>query len=677
MGIAGVMIAHQVAAKAVRDAAFLGAWPSTALPAMVIATAILVVISVPVYSRLLGRFGPGLIVPAGFLLSALAHVLEWRLLSGHPWVAVWIYLHVAGLGALLLSGFWSLISELFEPQTAKAAYGRIAAVGTLGGLLGGLSAERIAAMLPQDSVLLFLSALHVMCAAAMRFLARRSATTPFPPRQAAATSRLFEFDALRPSPHLKILAVMVVLSTTGAAIIDYLFKSGAKIQFSTNEELLRFFAFFYAGVQIVTFLVQTRVGQAVRKLGLGRTISSLPAGFGTASIVAFLFQSFPVFAVVRGVEAVLRGSFFRSGYELLFVPMDPVEKHRTKTFLDVTCDRAGDAIGAGIVQVLLLTGTAALPTQLLAFVIGLSALGIWLGRRLDVLYLGVVERSLVQHAEQAPLVVGSETGWSIVEIRPPLRASRSSTIVAVPQPPRREDDWRLRSLADLRSGDRKRVDEALGRLTNPDALQVVQIIRLLAWDDMVTGARRVLEQVASSHIGLLVDELLNQNTDFAIRRRIPRILGTLSSERALDGLVRGLDDSRFEVRYQCGRAIDRMLRKNEGLSVDHSRILNVIERELSVSPQVWQGHRLIDRVERDDEAIVAESRSDRPQQNLEHVFSLLAAVLPREALQVAYHGISADTPGLRALALEYLDRVLPPAIRSRLEVLLETPIAEK
>ena len=177
--------------------------------------------------------------------------------------------------------------------------------------------------------------------------------------------------------------------------------------------------------------------------------------------------------------------------------------------------------------------------------------------------------------------------------------------------------------------------------------------------------------------GLLVDELLNQNTDFAIRRRIPRILGTLSSERALDGVVRGLDDSRFEVRYQCGRAIDRILRRNDALSVDHARILSVIERELSVSPQVWQGHRLIDRVERDDEAIVPESRPDQTQQNLEHVFSLLSAVLPREPLQVAYHGILADTPGVRALALEYLDRVLPPAVRSKLEVLLETPIAEK
>ena len=57
-------------------------------------------------------------------------------------MAVAVYLHVAGFGALLLSGFWSLVSELFDPQTAKASFGRIAAAGTLGGLVGGLATAR-------------------------------------------------------------------------------------------------------------------------------------------------------------------------------------------------------------------------------------------------------------------------------------------------------------------------------------------------------------------------------------------------------------------------------------------------------------------------------------------------------------------------------------------------------
>src|SRR6187401_2607365 len=96
MPIAGLMIAHQVAAKAIRDATFLSAMPASRLPAAVAATALLVVASVPFYSRLLERYGPRLVVAVGFLLSAFVHLVEWRWSSEANWVAVLLYVHVAG-----------------------------------------------------------------------------------------------------------------------------------------------------------------------------------------------------------------------------------------------------------------------------------------------------------------------------------------------------------------------------------------------------------------------------------------------------------------------------------------------------------------------------------------------------------------------------------------------------
>jgi hypothetical protein len=370
---------------------------------------------------------------------------------------------------------------------------------------------------------------------------------------------------------------------------------------------------------------------------------------------------------------VLRASTFRSGYELLFVPMDPAEKRRTKTFLDVTCDRTGDALGAGVVQVLLLAGTAAvlMRVQLLAITIVLAAAGIWLGRRLDVLYLGVIERRLVTHADRAPIVVASEMGWTVLEMATPLKGPPAAPGAAAPPiTPAPPEDPTLRALAALRSGDRRRVEDALDRLVKPDATLITQVIQLLAWDDVVARARKALESAAASHVGLLVDALADPDTDFAIRRRLPRVLGTLSSDRALRGLLQGLDDARFEVRYQCSHAIDRMLTRNPGLAVDPVRVMAVVERELSVSPQVWQGYRLIDRPEGDAVPATQDAQAERAQENVTHVFALLAAVLPREPLQVAFRGIRSDDASLRGLALEYLDGVLPPAIRTKLYALL-------
>lgn len=677
MAVAGAMIAHQVASKAVRDATFLGAWPATALPAIVITTAIFVVLAVPLYAKFLARFGPNVVVPTGFLVSAAGHAIEWMLPSG-PGLAIAIYLHVAGFGALLLSGFWSFTSELFDPQTARWGYGRIAAAGTVGGLAGGLMTAQLAsASNPILSPLLLLAVLHVLCAVGLIFMGTLARGDAEPALDRPDVSGVFTFGGLRRLPHLKTLALLIIMSTAAAAIADYLLKSEAAQpgRYDTDAELLRFFAIFYSAVQVATVLFQSAIGPTVRRLGLGRTIAALPGGFGAASALALLYPTFSMFTIVRGVESVLRGSLFRSGYELIFVPMDPDEKRRTKTFLDVTCDRAGDAIGASIVQVLLFTSVQFQKAELLAVAIALSGAAVYLARRLDVLYVGVVARRLVKHGDPTPIVMGSEAGWTAINL--PIR---TATVATAAPPPRtvapalvmpRVEDPRLKSLAELRSGDRRRVEAALQRLSSPDSLEIAQVIQLLAWDDVVASARRVLETNAVAHIGQMNDALVNEHTDFAIRRRIPRILGTLADERALFGLMRGLEDSRFEVRYQCARAIDRIIVRGEGLAVDRSRILAAVERELSVSPEVWHGHRLIDGVEREEGDDRALAESDRAQRNLEHVFKLLATVLPREPLQVAFRSIQSDDRRMRSLAAEYLDGVLPAGIRARLWALIE------
>jgi AAA family ATP:ADP antiporter len=669
MPVAGLMIAHQVAGKAVRDATFLDAWPVSRLPLMVMATAVLVIAAVPVYSWLLERLGPRVVVAVGFVLSAAGHFVEWRLSDGSGALAVVVYLHIAGLSVLLLSGFWSVLSELFDPGTAKVSYGRIAAAGTVGGLAGGLAAAQIARTMPGANALLMLAILHGLCGVGVALLGTLRPGPVSAPRLASSRGRLFEAGLLSTAPHLGTLGLIVTLGTAAAAVADYLLKEHAVARIQTSAGLLEFFATFYLIVQVATFLTQFAVGPVVRRIGLGRTISTLPAGVGTMGVLGLLYGSFPVFAAVRAIESILRGSFFRSAYELIFVPMAPAEKHRTKTFLDVTCDRIGDAVGAGVVQTLLLFGTTYLTTELLGVIIAMAGWSLYLANRLDALYLGVVERRLTAHGDAAAVVVGSETGWTVLDLVPPDRPARTATTEATPKSPV-IDDAVLQRLLDLRSGHRARVERALARMDRPESLEIAQIVQLLAWDDLVASARTVLERSAAAHVGLLTDTLLDPDADFAIRRRLPRILGTLSDARALEGLVSGLDDTRFEVRYQCSRAIRRMLSKQTGRNVDSARILAVVERELSVPPQVWHGHRLIDSVEREEDSVI-ETGSAQEQRNLEHVFSLLATVLPPEPLNVALHGIRSTEPGLRGVAIEYLESVLPPAIWARLWVLLE------
>ena len=672
MAVAGIMLAHQTASKAVRQAVFLSGPGVDKLPLMVILTAAAVVLAVPAWARLLARFGPRTMVPAGFLVSAVAHLVEWMLPAHETAVAAAVYLHVSGFGALLLSGFWSLVSELFDTNEAKSSYGLIAAAGTLGGLAGGGALLVVSV----DASLAMLAGLHVLCAGGVWVLAREARVSTLVDAAGSGT-HLFDRKLLTRAPYLATLALLVVLSAASAGIMDFLFNQGVAIAWADSRESLQnFFAIFYMVIGVLTFGAQTAASSVIRTFGIGRSISTLPVGLSTATLITLLVRTFPFILIARGIEAVLRGSWFRSGYELLFVPMAPDEKRHTKTFLDVTCDRAGDALGALVVQTSLVASASfpafvtLEPVPLLVVVLLMAAAGIVLSRRVDSLYIGVVANRLADQKDVNEIAVQSETGWTLLELPVELRAARAAAATAASSQSPAPMDPRLKRLADLRSGDRARVEAALGELTRPDPVEVTQLLQLLAWDDLAPRVRLTLERVAPAHIGLLGDTLTDREIDFAIRRRIPKILGNVASadaaSRALAALMSGLDDPRFEVRYQSARAINRLMMRTPGLSVDRDRILAIVQRELSVPLKVWQGHRLLDQGEPSEDGVLPPLQVGSTQRNIEHVFALLATILPRDPLQAAFRGIQSTDPELRALTLEYFEGVLPPPVLARL-----------
>ena len=398
------MIAHQVAGKAARDGFFLNEFPATDLPKIVVLSALLSVGLAFLFSRLLQWMGPGRIVPAAFALSGVLHLVEWHAesLAPRPTV-IFIYLHIVGLGAILLSGSWLLLSERFDPREAKRIFGRIAAAGTAGGVLGGLAAERVVAWYGTEILLFLLAALHLTCAALTTSLRVPAAQT----RPQEDEEEVSPVDAFRRTPLLWQLAALVFLGTCTAALLDYLFKLGATLSIGKGPALVRYFAIYYTGCQMMTFLVQTLLTRRVLEpVGIARTVASLPLAVGAGSAAALLIPVFPMTVAVRAFEVVLRGSLFRSGYELLYTPVPAGDKRSVKTMIDVGCDRMGDAVGAGAVQVMVWLGPALARPEILGLAIGLSAISASIALRIGSAYRGVLERGLVRRAELVPDLAG-------------------------------------------------------------------------------------------------------------------------------------------------------------------------------------------------------------------------------------------------------------------------------
>ena len=302
-------------------------------------------------SRMLVRSGPHRVLPVAFTVSSLLQFGEWLLL-GHSarLAACVIYLHMVAFGAVLISGFWSLMNESFEPRSAKELFGRIGGMGTLGGLCGGLLAERVAAWFGARDVVLLLAVLHLICAVMTWRAARFPGHRPYEESRPSSA-----IDAVQRYPFLLTLAGLVILASSGAALLDFVFKAQAANTIGRGAPLLRFFGVYYTTTSLLTFLTQTLarafVCETCGPRGHGRNTACLHrAGQPRRSIAPWIPGAQLRFALM---EILVRGSLYRTAYELFYAAISPADKRAVKSLIDVGADRTGDAVGSAGVSLML------------------------------------------------------------------------------------------------------------------------------------------------------------------------------------------------------------------------------------------------------------------------------------------------------------------------------------
>ncbi len=678
------MIAFQIAGKATRDALFLSSFSVAALPLMVIAAAAVSAAVSVALARLMAQNRPGRVVPRLFALSAFLLLAEWALaLQSRRPAAILLYLHFTGLGALLVSGFWAIVNERFDPRTARRTIGHITAGGSIGGLLGGLLPERVGAMLSLLAMLPILATLHLLAAALVvgvdygtprRTLAPESHLDSTPGEGALAI--------FRASPYLLSLALLVTLTSAAEGLLDYVFKARASAATITGEELLRLFAAFYTVTALLAISVQiTTLRKLLDRLGIARSAALLPAGVSVGAVGAFLIPGLIPVLVARGAEVVLRSSLFRAAYELLFTPVSPREKRGTKLLIDVGAARIGDVIGGLLIAATIVVAGAATGKVLLGITIALSVGALLVARRLHLGYVEALEGTLQRRAGEIPDPVQDEGsallqtvgGFDLSGIRkrPQLAGQLAASPPPSAAPEQRAADTTSPSLREaIASGSKEAVQHALS--TGPLAPQDLEAaIELLAWDEVAPAAIQSLKTAARGDIGIFVRHLLDSTEDFAIRRRLVTVIAAARSAEAFNALFDAMADRRFEVRYRSARALSYLAGEIPGLQIDRDRVLEVMMREMAVERGLWETRQLIDQPDDESSPIEAEVLRGRTNRSLEHLFTLLTLALPRETVRIAFHGLHTGDRYLRGTALEYLETVLPEAVWAKLRHFLE------
>ncbi|RPI53220.1 MAG: HEAT repeat domain-containing protein, partial [Acidobacteria bacterium] len=659
------MTGQFVAGKATRDALFLTSLSFQALPTMLIAASVCSILLVAAHARWAAKLAPSALIQILFGVSGVLFLCEWVVRFSAPAAtAVLLFLHTSAMGPLLTSGFWLIATERFDPRTAKRRFGQITGAGTLGGLLGALVSERVAATLGAPAMLLVLGSLQLLTVWLFSRFAAGAETGaehehPGPstalgadPELPASTARS-GLRTIAQAPHLRHLVVLVLLGSTSAALLDYLFKAKAVEAIGTGDQLLRFFALYYAATGLVTFILQmvsSRV--ALERFGLALTTSTPSIALLAGSIGGLVTPGFHSLMAARAGEAIFRGSWFRAGYELFYTPIPAAEKRAVKSIVDVGVDRAGDAFGGGLIRLAALLAPALQSPAILWMAIASSTVAILSASRLNHWYVRTLGTSLVS---QAPDLGRSATEGQLT--RSMLLKVRNSNRAAAHQAPDDTVDGRA-----LRSGSRERAIEVLSREEGLNAALVSDAIQLLA-GPLSDYALFALRKVAEERVGQLTDALLDPNQNDKVRRQLARVLAIGVSQRAVDALVLALDDERFDVRYQCARSLAMILARNPRVRIDRDRILEVVLREVAVGRPVWESRRQLEGIV--NESPLDEFVRERAGHSLAHIFSLLSLILPSQPLQIAFQSLQSANGRLRGTALEYLEGVLPAEIRQQ------------
>jgi AAA family ATP:ADP antiporter len=634
----GLLVGQQVAAKATRDALFLSSFPVTMLPAISALAACLSLVGVLMFSRAMTRASPPMVMRLALATSATVLLAQWRLAFAAPRLAALaVYLHVALFGATLLSGFWSVINETFDPHTARRVVGRIGAGATLGGVAGGLLTWRAADAIGVPAMLLVMAGLTAATLVALEAVHRSHPGRLEPAMGTAPPGAASALGLIAQHPYLRNMALLVTLCALTDAVLDYVLSAVVVRQISGGPALMSFFALFHTVVGVVALAVQSAAaGPALQKLGLGGTLAIPPALVAAGAVVTAWLPGVAASVGLRGLQAVLRNSLFRSAYELLYTPLPPDRKRSTKALLDVGADRVGTMAGGALVMAVLLVPVVSKVRALLLLAAGLAAASVLLARHLQKGYVAALADSLragTIRLDREPIVdqgtratLMSWDAGDALGVRDPQPEAAAPRSLPDPAP-------LLERAAALRSPDLARVRAALIH-DGPLAPELVPfVVPLLARDELFTAAVAALRTVADRCTGQLLDVLLDPSRDPALRRRVPRVLKAVPTQRAFDGLFLALRDDRFDVRYRVAQALIRLHRQDPSLSVPEGASFAAARREL---------------------------KAGRPSPRaVEHVIGLLSLGLPGEPLPVALRAWRSGESALRGTALEYLENVLP------------------
>jgi AAA family ATP:ADP antiporter len=417
--------------KSLRNASYLSRVGDENLPLAYFLTAVLMGFIVNFHSRIQVRLPRSRLITSSLLFFFVNIVLFWWLFEQQwNWVPVvfWVWANIFAI--VLVTQFWILVNDVFNPREAKRMIGFIGSGAQLGAILGGLLAGTLAKrapglLLPLAAAMLGLGFLVVSGIFRRQRKKAGGAVESAKDEKAPATKVGFRdaFQTTRQNRYLMILAGIMMVTLVVSTLIDWQFNSivNAEVSSGSNREdsLTSFFGYFNAGSMAFAFLFQLFLtSPLIRAFGIRLTLLLYPlvlfvgaGAIGTAALVG-LFPLVPAI-LIKASDKGLAYSLNQSVRELLYIPISPEQKYKSKIFIDMFLNRFAKGFGAVILWVLLFFvrkgspagGTEGAIQYISLIVLGLIIVWVFLNLRIGGEYADIVKAKIEKQYERGDRLV--------------------------------------------------------------------------------------------------------------------------------------------------------------------------------------------------------------------------------------------------------------------------------
>jgi AAA family ATP:ADP antiporter len=357
--------------KSVRNAKYIIEYKATWLPVAYLITAIFMGFVVAFHSKIQARIPRSLLIIASlvfFILSSF--VFGILFIKDLGWVPLVFFVWANVFVMVLMTQFWILVNDIFNPREAKRLIGFLVSGGILGGIMGGLLAGVLATHIP-DYLLYIAAGMLILNIGVVTSIFRWRQKTSIPPHREETDDLqksgkiekvgfLDCFKTVRKTYYLKLLAALVTITWIVSTFVDFQYNIVIE-RAVTQTFYISFFGYFNSALLVVPFFIQLLMtSNIIKRLGIRLTLLVYPLilllfSFGIAAFPTILFA-----LSIKGSDKSLSFSLNQSVRELLYIPISTEVKYKAKIFIDMFLNRVGKGIGALLLMIFVWVPTASI-----------------------------------------------------------------------------------------------------------------------------------------------------------------------------------------------------------------------------------------------------------------------------------------------------------------------------